>query len=371
LLGSKFEAIVVYSMCMWTFAFVIVARQCTQECLTTAFNGDTTLTLCRNFYNVIPAGVLLLLAVQAGLVQLPQPQLPKLPGQQVVAKQLGRAGAAIKQRVLELDGDDNDSYSNTSNSYNRKLLPAALADGRQPWQQQQQQQRDAGEGSSSRGQQLQYKAAENNDDADREDDDLQQAAANSSSSSRQQVQTANEQQQQRQQQAPAPAVAASVEQQPAGAQAAFNALKGFGKRAAAATKGLAERAKEALPEQEELQAGLQAAGKGLGSAAQQLGSRVKDLGGRVQQAGLGDRVQGLKERAGVAAGAAVERVKGVREKVGSLAVGQAVLQDQEQQQQQQQQVQGAAFAEGNGSSSSGDSTGRDDAARVDSIIANS
>ncbi|WIA37274.1 hypothetical protein OEZ86_014217 [Tetradesmus obliquus] len=62
-------------------------------------------------------GVLLLLAVQAGLVQLPQPQLPKLPGQQVVAKQLGRAGAAFKQRVLELDGDDDDSYKSWQHAF--------------------------------------------------------------------------------------------------------------------------------------------------------------------------------------------------------------------------------------------------------------
>ncbi|KAF6254236.1 hypothetical protein COO60DRAFT_1703429 [Scenedesmus sp. NREL 46B-D3] len=302
-------------------------------------------------------------AAQAGLVQLPQPQLPQLPGQRVVAKQFGKARVALKQRVLDLDGDDDDEVSDRGS---KPLLPAALADGRPPWQQQQQQQQRGVGGNRSGGrQQSQHTEA---------DDDIANDQGNSSNSKLLRSAGAPQQQQQQQQQAPAPAVAdvggSPAEEQPATAQAALQALQGFGKRAAAAGKRVAELAQDALPEHQEVQAGLQAARKGLGSAAQQLESRVQELGGMVQQEGLGDRVQGLRERAGAAAGVVVEAAKGLRDKAGSLAAGQAIV--------QQQRAQGPAVLADRNGSDEGQHSNTEEAAvaiasasRVDSILANS
>ncbi|KAF8065807.1 hypothetical protein HT031_002867 [Scenedesmus sp. PABB004] len=51
------------------------------------------------------AGVLLLLAVQAGMVSLPRLAPPALPGAGLVTQQLGRAGSSVLRQMDALDGD--------------------------------------------------------------------------------------------------------------------------------------------------------------------------------------------------------------------------------------------------------------------------
>lgn len=85
------------------------------------------------------AGVLVLLAVQAGLLQLPQaPRLPRLlPGQQVVEQQVGRAGKALQQRAVQAayDADDDGADDRRKSSSSSKSRERQRQQQQQPQQQ--------------------------------------------------------------------------------------------------------------------------------------------------------------------------------------------------------------------------------------------
>lgn len=68
------------------------------------------------------AGVVLLLAVQAGVVQLPAVQLPRLPGQQLMAKQIGKAGKSTPDRLCDYVCCHSFAATGFSNKYGCMLV---------------------------------------------------------------------------------------------------------------------------------------------------------------------------------------------------------------------------------------------------------
>jgi hypothetical protein len=67
----------------------------------------TTLLPCRSLLPSNCAGVLLLLAVNLGILQFPQlPQLPKVPGQALLSQQLNKASRVLRDRLDDLDDSD-------------------------------------------------------------------------------------------------------------------------------------------------------------------------------------------------------------------------------------------------------------------------